>query len=159
MGDAATLAALYCRKSSAATDGNEEQISLWLSDGLGDENTPPSVFGLLAEVHQEEDEQQEDDQGSKKEKVSSTCELGAALLLTAAWQNNQRVIRVEWYTIEPEYPNLAGHVWLRLASLALWTNSALVWVQPLGDSSTSAAAAMSKRDDNHANRKASLKNA
>ena len=166
MGDAATLAALYCRKksslSSTTTECNEEQISLWLAEGLGDEDTPPSVFGLLAEVHQDDDghdeqqqqQQQDDPDGEKKEKVS-TCELGAALLLSAAWQNNQRVIRIEWYSIEPAYPNLAGFVWLRLASLSLWTNSALAWTQPFQETPAST----KKINQDNKNTKASLKNA
>ena len=128
-GDAATLAALYCKRSSQSSseqqesyNQNEEQISLWLADGLGDEDTPPSVYGLLAEVYQDD------------EKVAYH-QLGAAVLLTAAWQDDQRVIRIEWYTVKPEYLNLEGHVLLRLASLALWTDSALVWVQPMGKTS------------------------
>lgn len=172
MGDAATLAALYCRdkKSSSSTTTteccNEEQISLWLAEGLGDEDTPPSVFGLLAEVHQDNNDdshvkQQDNDNpdnssNETKEKVS-TCDLGAALLLTAAWQNNKRVIRIEWYTIEPTYPNLAGFVWLRLASLALWTDSALAWAQPLQEAPNSTN--KSSQDKKNTKDKASLKHA
>eukprot|EP00977_Amphora_coffeiformis_P020436 scaffold8266_cov175-Amphora_coffeaeformis.AAC.4 len=116
-GDAATLAALYCKQQQPTSNPNEEQIALWLADGLGDEDTPPSVYGLLCEVHQE------DEKGSHQ--------IGAAVLLTAAWQEDlQRVIRIEWYRIQPEYRKLEGHLFLRLAALALWTDSALVWVQP-----------------------------
>ena len=143
MGDASALAALYCKRSSQSSseqpqqqqqtfNQNEEQISLWLADGLGDEDTPPSVYGLICEVHQEDD------------KVSH--ELGAAVLLTAAWQNDEKVIRIEWYMIKPEHPNIEGHLFLRLAALAIWTDSALVWVQSplLGDASSSKSSSSAK---------------
>jgi hypothetical protein len=164
-GDAATLAALYCqasnnnnnnnnnskparledspplrprtRSDSTAAAPTEEQISMWLAEGLGDEDRPPSVFGLLAEVHHEPPMDQEDDstkegadQGSPGSNTSST--LGAAVLLTTAWQDNRRVLRVEWYHLAAPFASqLAGHVWLRLATLAVWTDAALVWIQPL----------------------------
>ena len=144
-GDAATLAALYCSNRTSNANGkassqvgnknettnNEEQISLWLADGLGDEDTPPSVFGLLAQVHEEEKRVEAKGDSTAATTTTST-KLGAALLLTTAWQNDQRVIRIEWYTIDvARYPTLAGHVWLRLAALSLWTDSALAWTQPV----------------------------
>jgi hypothetical protein len=162
-GDAATLAALYCqaannnntparledspplrprtRSDSTAAAPTEEQISMWLAEGLGDEDRPPSVFGLLAEVHHGPPMDQDDatkegtDQGSpgsNNGNSNNSSTLGAAVLLTTAWQDNRRVLRVEWYHLAaPFAPQLAGHVWLRLATLAVWTDAALVWIQPL----------------------------
>jgi hypothetical protein len=111
---------------------------MWLAEGLGDEDRPPSVFGLLAEVHHEPPEHEVDntkedvDKESPGSSSNSSSTLGAAVLLTTAWQDDRRVLRVEWYHLEAAFaPQLAGHVWLRLATLAVWTDSALVWIQPL----------------------------
>lgn len=160
-GDASKLASLYKNSEPAQNNKNklaaasvpsspspssssgtsEEQMSLLLAEGLGDEDKPPSVYGLLAEVHEEKKDNE------KRTTVTST-RVGATMLLTAGWRDQERIIRIEWYTIldddSNKFPNLSGHVLLRLASLAVLTDSALVWTTPLPEDKDQATASATR---------------
>jgi hypothetical protein len=101
-GDASMLAGCY-RKLRGSGDSPKENSSLemWLAEGLGDEDKPPFVFALLAEVFSE----------------ASSVEIGSAALLTQTWSNGKRFVRVEWtYSVSDA---VERSMWLRLASLGL----------------------------------------
>ena len=102
-------------KRAAREDEPSSSLELWLSEGMGDEDThPPSVFSILAEV--------------SSVKGGQPSRLGAAALFTLAWGANQRVLRIEWCHVDrslPEAQVLARRMWLRLSALALMTGCCL----------------------------------
>ena len=91
----------------------------WLSEALGDEDTPPSLFSLLAHVSSTSN----DDSQAAKSK-----QLGAVALLTLNWEDNKRQLRVEWFRVDKDLQEskvLESRIWLRLSALALMTGSTL----------------------------------
>lgn len=118
-GDASTIAAWYRRmKTSGRTEaqqlagaeqkGDDNSLELWLADGLGDEDTPPAVFALLAEVITKD----------------ASSELGAVALLTQIWQDGKRLLKVDWHYGSSDL--LARRLWLRLSILGLILSSELI---------------------------------
>lgn len=115
-GDAPAIEALYHGGENADTYSTEQHkeesassLELWLSEGMGDEDTPPFVFSILAEISS-------DDQ-------PSNTHLAAVALLTVAWEANQRMLRVEWCHVDDSV--LARRMWLRLSALAVMTGACL----------------------------------
>jgi hypothetical protein len=101
-GDASTLAGCY-RKLRDSGDSPKENsaLEMWLAEGLGDEDKPPFVFALLAEVFSE----------------AAPAQIGSAALLTQTWCDGKRFVRVEWmYSMNDA---VERSMWLRLASLGL----------------------------------------
>ena len=99
-------------KRQTADDGDE--LELRLANGLGDEDTPPAVFALLAHLHQ-------DDQ-------PDASSLAAVALLTVTWENQHRFLRVEWYQVDSSLEKsdlVERRLMLRLSALALLTGSEL----------------------------------
>lgn len=118
-GDASTIAACYRRmKASGRTEAqqltgaeqklDDNSLEMWLADGLGDEDTPPAVFALLAEVITKD----------------TSSELGAVALLTQNWQEGKLVLKVEWHYGRNDL--LARRLWLRLSILGLSLSSDLI---------------------------------
>jgi hypothetical protein len=131
-GDVSSLASLY-RKSiieppcspdketspekKVASIPDDTPLEVWLADGLGDEDTPPSFFALLAEISVED-----------SPRVS---QLGAAALLTLAWEDSSRVLRVEWMYVDNETKVaslLERRLWLRLSAISLLSSCELLVV-------------------------------
>jgi hypothetical protein len=111
VGDASALEKCY-RKSRKDGDNElsvtPEQMEVRLADGLGDEDNPPSIFALIAEVK------------SKSEDVSR--DLAAAALFGG--DDNSEVVRVEWIHVNGSLPPaiasiLERRLWLRLSALSL----------------------------------------
>lgn len=124
--------------AAAATEANVEEeqtpasslLEHWLSEGLGDEDTCPSVYGLMAYVHSTESTTgiSNDDRMAKVEEakhsdlndtpdkgndanskttttqptspVSRHSKLAAVVLLTIAWSSGERNLRIEWMSID-----------------------------------------------------------
>jgi len=94
-----------------------DSLEVWLENGLGDEGIPPCIFALLADV------------GTKGETEAN--QLGGIALVTLAWENSQRLLRVEWFHVDPTLPDgevLGRRLWLRLSALALMTACQLMVV-------------------------------
>ena len=149
-GDASTIANLYqqsqapkspefeLRKTTTSTtttittttttEPEEESSSLlelWLAEGMGDEDTPPSFHVLLAHI--------QNGSGSGGG-VSGPSQLAAVALLTISWEEDTRMLRVEWLYLDPSLDRpvglaLEGRLWLRLSSCALLTACQLVQVE------------------------------
>jgi hypothetical protein len=104
------------KKVSSVPD--DTPLEVWLADGLGGEDAPPSFFALLADVY-----------SVNTPKVSR---LGAAAILTLAWEDSSRVLRVEWLHVldnEMEFANLLERrLWLRLSTLSLLSSCELLVV-------------------------------
>lgn len=123
-GDAHAIEALYRR--GANVDNTKEQpeeesassLELWLSEGMGDEDTPPSVFSMLAEI-------------SSEKQPPTSSHLAAVALFTLAWDVNRRMLQVEWCHVD--LPVLARRMWLRLSALALMTGACLCITQDCSD--------------------------
>lgn len=95
-------------------------LELWLSEAMGDEDTPPSVFCIVATVSPTA---LNDDDANKSAK-----RLGAVALFTVAWKDKQRMLRLEWLHVDmslPEAQVLKHRMWLRLSALALMTGACL----------------------------------
>jgi len=125
-GDVSALASFYRKSTSeekqspnpvSSSSSEDTSLEVLLAEGLGDEDTPPSVFALLADVY--------------KEDRSKVPYLAAAALLTLGWQENARVLRVEWSAIDRESEVadvLERRLWLRLSTLALMTSCQILIV-------------------------------
>lgn len=103
------------KKVSSVPD--DTPLEVWLADGLGGEDAPPSFFALLADIS-----------SLDTPKVSR---LGAAAILTLAWEDSSRVLRVEWMHVdnEMEFANLLERrLWLRLSALSLLSSCELLVV-------------------------------
>lgn len=129
-GDSSALAAFY-RKFSTA-NGNKScrpgfpedtSLEVWLADGLGDEDNPPSVYALLAEI-------------------KPKTRLGAAALITLGWEDGCRALIVEWLAIDHDveaFEILEKRLWLRLSTLSIMTScEIMVTAAPLGATKTAA---------------------
>jgi hypothetical protein len=122
-GDASTLEKCYSKTlSSTCGERNEdssseerakavatsEQMEVRLADGLGDEDSPPSIFALIAEL--------------SAGNSSAPRDLGAAVLF--AGDESSAIIRVEWLYVDKTLSSqvagiLERRLWLRLSALAL----------------------------------------
>jgi len=114
-GDASFLASFYQKskrkdgESTKKTSEEDTTLEVRLAEGLGDEDTPPAIFALIAEVAFEDEPDR----------------LGAAALLSITWEES-RVLQVEWQHVEKQDTKLAAvanllerRLWLRLSTLAL----------------------------------------
>ena len=125
-GDASTLASWYqisqeqnVKESGKDRNNGEEDTSMEvrLAEGLGDEDTPPSIFALIAEVTFH----------SNDSKSGSKATMGAAALLSII-REEPRVLNVEWLHVSEDdkltaVSNLLRRrMWLRLSALALMTS-------------------------------------
>jgi hypothetical protein len=114
-GDAPAIETLYHGGGNADTtkeqhmEESASSLELWLSEGMGDEDAPPTVFSILAEI--------------SSENQSRSSHLAAVALFTVAWEANQRMLRVEWCHVDKSV--LARRMWLRLSALALMTGACL----------------------------------
>ena len=119
-----------CSVSSTTVDQESaSSLELWLADGLGDEDMPPSLFALLVHVNydkisdnkDESENEPDEDAGSTK-----SSSLAAVALLTVSWEHSERVLRIEWLRVDSDLGEKASLVekrtWLRLAALSLMTN-------------------------------------
>jgi len=144
--------------AAAASEQQEaaSSLELWLSDGLGNEDIPPSLFALLAYVNHDENDSKsgptvddairdsDDDNNAKKSKARSdndeteSCQssrLAAVALLTVAWEHASRLLRVEFFHVNS---NLEGklarlverRMWLRLSALSLMTACEMYIAKP-----------------------------
>jgi hypothetical protein len=108
-------------------NGKNDSLELWLQEGFGDERTPPCIFALLADVHvkNEPDSRPPLCELSDSDRVvEETVTLGACALFTLAWEHSQRLLRVEWFHVDPTMVDgevLGRRLWLRLSTLALMT--------------------------------------
>lgn len=101
-------------------------LELWLAEGLGNEDMPPSLFALLAHVNydKQQDDKVEDEGDEAGNTTAKASRLAAVALLTVAWENSSRVLRVEWLQVDYELDNatlVERRMWLRLAALSLMT--------------------------------------
>jgi hypothetical protein len=172
-GDASTIASLYRQskrrnmqenspelETAQIIDNNsaaEEESSVssmlevWLADGMGDEDTPPSVYSLLAHVHTGTTIQDPSPAASESSTPPPTITptLGAVSLLTLAWADGERILRVEWMHVDPSLPpevslTLEKRLWLRLSSLSLMTACQLLTVDEQHTSPADASEEVSK---------------
>jgi hypothetical protein len=167
-GDASTIAQWY--RQSQHTESPELEISkqqeeavpeesssssmleVWLADGMGDEDTPPSVHCLLAQVHSTNamDDDNGDNNGDDNDDKVVTTSLGGVVLLTLAWAEGERILRVEWMQVDPSLPQevatvLEQRIWLRLSSLAWMTACQVLTVDEQLTSDDGTAQETSKR--------------
>jgi hypothetical protein len=106
------------KKNSVSLSQTEDtSLEVRLAEGLGDEDSPPSVFALLADIVCEKED----------------CRrLGAAALISGGWEESNNVLRVHFfYLIEDDnYSDVADilerRVWLRLSALAIMTSNQLI---------------------------------
>jgi hypothetical protein len=90
------------------------ELEVWLADGLGDEDNPPAVYALIAQVHEEQE----------ADKVTSL--IGAAALFTPTWERGERVLRIPWIHFDSRlsYQSLQlleRRTWLRISTLSQMT--------------------------------------
>ena len=89
-------------------------LEVWLANGLGDEDTPPAVHALVAQVHEEQ-------------AVGMVSILmGAVVLFTLCWEHGERVLRIPWIHFDSRVPYhsrrlLEQRTWLRISILSQMT--------------------------------------
>jgi hypothetical protein len=122
------------KKVSSVPD--DTPLEVWLADGLGGEDAPPSFFALLADIYSVD--------------TPKVSQLGAAAILTLAWEDSSRVLRIEWLHVldneEMEFANLLERrLWLRLSTLSLLSSCELLVVSK--DNVTSKAGDQQQRNN------------
>jgi hypothetical protein len=101
----------------ASTQPEDTSLEVKLAEGLGDEDSPPSVFALLADIV-------EDKAGDRI--------LGGAALLSSGWEDSTKVLRVEFFYVldDDNYSDVADllerRMWLRLSALAIMTSNQMI---------------------------------
>jgi hypothetical protein len=132
-GDSSTICSLYrktrCNEREAVdekcNDKNQnsnkpcsvdhDELVVRLASALGDEDTPPSVFALMAEICSKHD---------IETSTSIPKEVAAVALVSFDLENLGRILRVEWLYVDkslPEEDLVKRRLWLRLSALALST--------------------------------------
>ena len=126
-GDASTIASLYRKTSLSVSETNQDDkndekddknksnedadaLELRLATGLGDEDTPPALFAVMADVISNEE--------------TPISQLGAVALLTFDWEFGKRLLRIEWFHVDEtlrEHDLVKRRLWFRLSALALVT--------------------------------------
>jgi hypothetical protein len=89
-------------------------LEVWLANGLGDEDNPPAVHALVAQVHEEQD----------VDKVSTL--MAGVVLFTHSWEHGERVLRIPWIHFDSRVPfnarrMLEQRTWLRISILSQMT--------------------------------------
>ena len=115
-----------CSASSALDQESASSLELWLADGLGDEDMPPSLFALLAHVNYDNGNDKEENEEDEESGNIKASHLAAVALLTVSWEDSERILRVEWLQVDADLDETAKLVekrmWLRLAALSLMSN-------------------------------------
>jgi len=103
-------------ENTAAKEQEADALELWLADGLGNEDTPPSLYSLMAHIHFDD-----------ADKSSSL--LASVAMLTLAWEMSSRVLRVEWLHVDSDLDSsgvILRRMWLRLSALSLMAGCKVV---------------------------------
>ena len=111
-------------------DGEETTLEISIAEGMGDEGNPPSLYSLVAHVHCLDSSESSPKKSPSK---TSTKALGAVALMTVAFANDERILRVEWISINSDLPHEAAktleqRMWLRLSTLSVMTACQVVTV-------------------------------
>jgi hypothetical protein len=129
--DASALANLYRRSKTNRSEENQAiankihttsqredtSLEVRLAEGLGDEDSPPTIFALLADVVC-------DDEDDRK--------LVAAAVISSGWEASIKVMIVKMFYVSDEVSDsdiaelLERRMWLRLSALALMTSNEMI---------------------------------
>jgi hypothetical protein len=98
-------------KTLSSSTAEDTSLEVRLAEGLGDEDTPPSIFALLCDINTQNDE----------------AKLAAACMFYMVWEEFSRVLLLECLFVDDtENSKLTGlierRVWLRLCTLAKMTS-------------------------------------
>jgi hypothetical protein len=94
----------------------DTSLEVRLAEGLGDDDSPPSIFALLADVVC--------DNGDQK--------LVAAAVISSGWEDSRKVMLVKMFHVSDEENDsdvaelLERRMWLRLSALALMTSNDMI---------------------------------
>jgi hypothetical protein len=113
--------------------GGASTLELWLADGLGNEEFPPSLFALIADVTHSSVTADSNNDNSSSSTNNSQQIMAAVALLTSSWEDASRVLRLEWFRVDDDSPCkklVERRMWLRLSLLSLATSSELRVVDP-----------------------------
>ena len=103
-------------------DATSSMLEVWLADGMGDEGNPPSLFSLVANVQQVKDLSETENSSD----TQCTKSIGAVALMTVSFADDERVLRIEWTSVNRKLPReiaktLEQRLWLRLSTLSVMT--------------------------------------
>lgn len=107
--------------ADAEPSTTSSMLEVWLADGLGDEDHPPAVHALLAQVH-------------KKSEEEGGMTIGSVALLNLTWERGERVLRVPWIQFDSTLSAdllkaLEQRTWLRISLLAKMTSCQSITVE------------------------------
>ena len=102
---------------SSAIHTEDTSLEIRLAEGLGDEDSPPSIFALLADISNDKD-----------------CDrkLGAVALISYGWVDFTSVLRLDFFYIikDVQFSDISNllerRMWLRISTLALMTCNEIV---------------------------------
>ena len=131
--DASTIANFYRRSTTNNSDENhvldnklntcstsqreDTSLEVRLAEGLGDDDSPPSIFALLADVVCDD---------------ADDRDLVAAAVISSGWEASTNVIIVKMIYVsdEAKFSDIAEllerRMWLRLSALALMTSNEMI---------------------------------
>ena len=121
------------KSSKKLNDDTDDSLELRLSAGLGDEDTPPAVFCVFADVSTNihSDDDNDDDDSSKGEVSGNTTftQIGAVALFSLDGELGTRLLRIEWFHVDEtirEHDLVKRRLCFRLSALALATGCQLL---------------------------------
>ena len=119
------------KNSKKLNDDTDDALELRLAAGLGDEDNPPALFCVFADVTTKK-HTDDDDGGERKGDVSGSAtvtQIGAVALFCLDWELGTRLLRIEWFHVDEtitERDLVRRRVWFRLSALALATSCQLL---------------------------------
>ena len=102
---------------SSLSQKEDTSLEVRLADGLGDEDSPPSIFALLADVVCDDDDDRK---------------LVAATVFSSGWEASAKILIVKMFYVSDEVQDsdiaelLERRMWLRLSAIALMTSNELI---------------------------------
>ncbi len=111
-------------KSCKLNDDIDDAFELQLAAGLGDEDTPPAVFCVFADVTSNKHADIHSITNDEVSGNTTVSQIGAVALFSLGWEFGTRVLRIEWFHVDEtiaEHDLIKRRLWFRLSALALTT--------------------------------------
>lgn len=111
-------------KNSKLNEEIDDALELQLAAGLGDEDTPPAVFCVFADVASNKHADPENYNKDELPGNTTVTQIGAVALFSLDWEFGTRILRIEWFHVDEtiaEHDLIKRRLWFRLSALALAT--------------------------------------
>ena len=128
-GDVSAITSLYRSIPDHPSQNTSDDLEWKLTNGLGDEQTPPSIYSILVDIHSASP-------NNDTKTIPETVELACAIFFNIEWNSTQRTLHVcEWLvshmlTNKKNLVLLKKRIIYRLSALALATGCSSLVLPP-----------------------------